>query len=155
MTQQKIQQAKTGLSLNHPWFSMVLYLLKFQSSDSIGTLATNGTHLYYDEKFVESLTVLELIGGFAHEIMHCIFNHVELPTDYDDKLWNIACDLVINALLRQWGFILPDIAMFEFQGVHGSGKNSVQVYQELLQKVGTQPQPKSGNPDEGLSLIHI
>ena len=130
---------------------MVLYLLKFQPSDSIGTLATNGTHLYYDEKFVESLTILELIGGIAHEIMHCIFNHVELPTGYDDKLWNIACDLVINALLRQWGFILPDIVIFEFQGVHGSGKNAVQVYQELLQKVGTQPQPprQPGNPDEG------
>ena len=137
--EQKIAQAKTALALNHPWFAMILYMLRFQQSTDMTTLATNGTHLYWNYDFVNSLSVVETVAGIAHEILHCVFKHITLPKGYNAELWNIACDLVINHLLRQWGFILPQIAIFEFQGVTGSNKNAFQVYAELLKVVPTKP----------------
>lgn len=133
---------------------MVLYLLKFQESTAISTLATNGTHLYWNRKFVDSITVYELMAGICHEVLHCILMHMDrFGLDRIHKWWNIACDLVINHMLRIQGFILPEGALFEYNSVHGAKKSSEAVYDELMQKnqpdPNDQPDPKSKpDPDD-------
>ena len=40
---------------------------------------------------------------FAHEICHVAFEHIFRSEGKDKRLWNIATDSVINALLKQDG----------------------------------------------------
>ena len=61
------------------------------------TACTDGEKIYWDKKFVESLTHEELRGVEIHETMHP--SHGHLWRFQMDELANQACDYVINAII--------------------------------------------------------
>jgi len=69
----------------------------------IKTLATDGYHILYSPDFIAQLSIDEIEFTIAHEIYHCIFCHTNGEgkaqrkcDDWDSKIWNRACDYVIN-----------------------------------------------------------
>jgi predicted metal-dependent peptidase len=97
--------AKARLLLKHPfWGFMGLDLVLIESPIAdIDTLATDGYHIFYSAKFISGLTLEELEFAVCHEIYHCIFGHTSgkdkvqrKHADWVAKLWNKACDFVIN-----------------------------------------------------------
>jgi predicted metal-dependent peptidase len=97
--------AKTRLLLKHPfWGFMGLDLVLVEAPTAIvDTLGTDGYHIFYSPAFINQLTMEEIEFGIAHEIYHCIFGHTSgkgkvqrKHADWDAKIWNKACDHVIN-----------------------------------------------------------
>ena len=137
---------------------MILYLLKFKPTSAVPTFATNGVFLFYNPDHLKTLTVLEITGALAHEILHCVLQHFNRDSGRDKKLYNIAADLVINYLLRLQGFILPQYVLYEYMGVHGANKSADQCYEELAALSGNNGKSKPnddgtpgtpGTPDDG------
>ena len=106
-------------------------------------MATNGTHLYYNVDWVNTLIPAEIVGTFVHEIMHCIMDHAGRLHGRNHELWNIAGDLVINPTVRNMSFVLPRIAIFEYEGIKGTdskGKpRSTDVVYSDLEQAGVDP----------------
>lgn len=72
------------------------------------TMATDGDYLYYDSKYVQSVSEVELYGLVAHEILHCVLGHVWRGGTRIPLIWNFAIDMVVNQMLTEYGFQLPE-----------------------------------------------
>ena len=59
---------------------------------------TDGRHLYYNTQF-SKMTTKEIESVIAHEISHCVFDHMKRREDRELQLHNIACDYIVNNTL--------------------------------------------------------
>ena len=98
-----IDSIKRKLLIKYPTFGSVIANVEFQSSNDIETAGTNGKVILYNPKFLGDLSEKQQIFVFAHEICHVAFEHIFRSEGKDKRLWNIATDSVINALLKQDG----------------------------------------------------
>ena len=96
----------------------------------IGTLATDGNSVYYAPKFIRENADETNLAILAHEILHISFNHPKRSNGRNQFLWNIATDAVINHILKNSGFSLPDGAVFL---PNVENKSADEVY-EILEK---------------------
>jgi predicted metal-dependent peptidase len=101
-------KARSQLLMDQPFFGTLALRLKLvQDDDNCATAQTDGKRLTYNSKFIEKLTSAERKGLIAHEVMHCVWNHMTRRNNRDHKKWNIAGDYAINPHLIECGFILP------------------------------------------------
>lgn len=70
-----------------------------KSFEMIPTMATDGTWIKYDPKFVDLLDDDELLFVLVHEVLHCMLMHQTRRMERDFQLWNIACDYAVNIML--------------------------------------------------------
>ncbi len=97
---EKLTTARVGLLLKAPFFgNMATRMRLIDASDWCPTAATNGRDFMYSKKFVEKLSVKKLEFLFAHEILHCVFDHFGRVGSRDRQLANIAQDFAVNQIL--------------------------------------------------------
>jgi len=97
---EKLTTARVGLLLKAPFFGNMATRMKLiDASDWCPTAATNGRNFYYNIDFVEKLSVKKLEFLFAHEILHCVFDHFGRLGSRNPKLANIAQDYAVNQIL--------------------------------------------------------
>lgn len=96
----KIDKAKAQIVLDHPFFASILLKRKLTPTKDVPTLAVDARgNIYYNEKFVEDLTVPQLVWGLCHEIGHVVGQHALRKKHRDHKKWNYAGDAWINDML--------------------------------------------------------
>lgn len=101
-TRDRITKARVKLLLHHPFFGNLATRLKIvDASDRLPTAAVDGRNLYYNDEFVTKLTDGELIFLIAHEVMHCVYEHMLRRNERDPQIWNMAADYVINRGLER------------------------------------------------------
>lgn len=132
---------------------MALYLTPAERLD-IPTLATDGKKVYYNPQFVLSISDEQMRAEFAHEVMHCVCNHLTRRGGRNPRLWNIAADYVINLILKKAGFQLGSDWLLDTKY---DGMAVEQVYELLLKNPPPPdvapsdllpPQAGSGSPVE-------
>ncbi len=98
---EKLITARVGLLLRHPFFGNLATRLKLiDASDWCATLATDGRNFYYNLEFVDKLKPKEAEFGFAHEVLHNVFDHLGRRDNRDPQLSNIAADFAVNQILK-------------------------------------------------------
>ena len=96
----RIIVARVGLLLRHPFFgNMATRLIVKNCDDWCPTAATDGRHLYYNTQFFNAMSNKEIEFVIAHEILHCVFDHITRREDRIPVLHNIACDYIVNNTL--------------------------------------------------------
>ena len=98
-----IDSIKRKLLIKYPPFGSIIANLEFQASKDILTAGTDGKRLLYNPKFLNGLSEKQQIFLFAHEICHVAFEHIFRREGKDKRLWNMATDSVINAILKRDG----------------------------------------------------
>jgi len=97
---EKLTTARIGLLLKAPFFgNMATRMQLIEADDWCPTAATNGRNFYYNTKFVNKLSEKKLEFLFAHEILHCVFDHFGRAGSRDRQLCNIAQDYAVNQIL--------------------------------------------------------
>ena len=98
---EKLITARVGLLMRHPFFGNMATRLKLiDASEWCETLATDGRNFYYNNDFVLKLKPKEAEFGFAHEVLHNVFDHMGRRGDRIPKLSNIAADYAVNQILK-------------------------------------------------------
>jgi predicted metal-dependent peptidase len=98
---EKLITARVGLLLRHPFFGNLATRMKLiDASDWCSTLATDGRNFYYNVGFVNKLSPKETEFGFAHEVLHNVFDHMGRRESRDPQLSNIAADYAANQILK-------------------------------------------------------
>jgi len=109
-------KARAQLLMEQPFFGTLALRLKLvQDDDGCDTAATDGKQLVYNSEYIGKLDPLTRKGLIAHEVMHCVFNHMTRRQERDHKIWNAACDFAINSHLIHSGFILPEGGLIDSQ----------------------------------------
>ena len=107
---ERVSESIARLLLTDPFLSVLTFKLKVREvpeDHQVQTAATDGTRLFFNPKFVDTLTNPELIGLLAHEVFHCAFLHPYRIGGRDPEILNIAGDLIINQILHESGYTLP------------------------------------------------
>jgi len=141
----KIIVARVGLLLRHPFFGNMATRLGIQECDDwCPTAATDGKNLYYNTKFFSKLSAREIEFVIAHEILHCVFDHIGRTEQRDRQIYNVACDYIVNnTLVRDnIGEKPKDIPIF--QDFKYEGWSSEKVYDEIYKKYDEKQLQKLG-----------
>jgi predicted metal-dependent peptidase len=131
----KLITARVGLLLRHPFFGNLATRLQLvDASDWCATLATDGRNFYYNNEFVDKLKPKEAEFGFAHEVLHNVFDHMGRREGRDPQLSNIAADYAANQILKdeRIGEVPSWIKIFQDNKYRGMSYE--QIYQELYDK---------------------
>jgi len=131
---EKVITARVGLLLRHPWFGNMATRLRVQPCDGwCPTAATDGRNLFYNSQFFDKLTTKQIEFVIAHEILHCVFDHILRRDDRDPTLYNVACDYKVNnSLVRDRIGDKPDIDIY--QDFKYDGWTSEEIYDELYEQ---------------------
>ena len=98
-TKELLTKAKTALILDQPFYATLLLSMPLVEDSGVKTFAVNGETIRYNKEFLESLSLGETTFVLAHEVMHCVLQHMYRRGSRDPKRWNIAGDYIINEIL--------------------------------------------------------
>ena len=131
----KIIVARVGLLLRHPFFgNMATRLIIKEASDWCPTAATDGRHLFYSVPFFAKMNNKEIEFVIAHEILHCVYDHMTRREDRDPQIHNIAADYIVNNTLVRDNIGTKPADIPIFQDFKYDGKTSEEVYDEIYKK---------------------
>lgn len=132
---EKLTTARVGLLLRHPFFGNLATRMKLvDASDWCQTLATDGRNFYYSVEFVDKLTPKQCEFGFAHEVLHNVFDHMGRRDGRNPMLSNIAADYAVNQILKDERIgEVPDFIKI-FQDNKYRGWSYEQIYADIEEK---------------------
>ncbi|MBP3308039.1 MAG: hypothetical protein J6L90_01215 [Clostridia bacterium] len=142
----------------HPFFGMLLMQMDFSINEDIETAATDGERIMFSPSFLDSLSDSEVDFILMHETLHAALQHCTRGTDYDQYIFNIACDIVVNSnILKANGMNKDSITLKRFgesmhltpDGKEGYEFTAEQVYAMLLDKAKKQGGAKGGAQGKG------
>ena len=128
-----LDRAYTELICSQPFFASMLLHLRRVEDWSCPTMWTDGTRLGYNPQFVLELPADELRGVLAHEVVHVASLHPWRRQTRRPKQWNVACDHVVNEIVIEAGFTLPEGAIAPVPD-----KSAEEVYQDVPEGEGDQ-----------------
>lgn len=136
--EERITQSRVRLLLTKPFFGQLAVRLKIEDASSyLPTAATDGRRFMFNRKFVDSLNdeMLDFLVG--HEVLHCVFDHMQARGDRKPQLFNAAADYNINMTLVEQNIGKP-ITEDKLEGGKicldwkYQGWNSYEIYDDLL-----------------------
>jgi len=95
----------------------------------VSRAATDGPNLYLNKEWFAGITLPEAIGVIAHEVNHVLQEHCTRGLDLNDKIFNYACDYLINNELDDAGIELPDPKLMDHKY---DGWELLAIYDDLL-----------------------
>lgn len=99
---QILADTRRELYLHLPYMDMALSVLFPEQTGVTQTFGSDGFHLYYHPDFLIRMYKRGKIAvnrGLLHVILHCLLGHLDKAAGKDERLWNIACDLVVEQIL--------------------------------------------------------
>ena len=135
-----IQEGRLGMA------SMITPLILKEVSEGVcSTMATDGTHIFWCESFVNESSHEELKFVLMHEALHCTWAHHLRRNDRDPTLWNVSTDYAINGELHRSRAIsyweMPEDALYDSKY---DGKTADEIYAILSRE---QEEKQKGSSD--------
>jgi predicted metal-dependent peptidase len=127
--------ARVGLLLRHPFFGNMATRLRIQCADEwCPTAAVDGRNLYFNTQFFNAMNNKEIEFVIAHEILHCVFDHLGRRDERNPMLYNIAADYIVNNLLVRDRIGEKPSIVDCYQDFKYEGWSSEEVYDELFKE---------------------
>ncbi|MBN2824619.1 MAG: hypothetical protein JXQ76_04795 [Campylobacterales bacterium] len=132
MTNPKITQAKAKLMLENPYFGSIVSTLELSVNNELETYKSNGEKLLYSENYINEIDCEDVEFILASSAMHRVLQHQNRAINRHSKVWQLASDFVVNAMMIQNGFELPLKAAYQdrFRGMYVE-----EVYEMLLDEM--------------------
>ncbi len=142
------------LQLEEPFFCKVLRKVTKVKTFAIataGVLAKDGDiKMWWNPKFLATLTPRQVIGLLKHECYHLVFEHTTTRRYEPHLVWNYSADLAINSLIPEEelpeGGLIPGKAFKELTEaeVEKMGAKAFARYQLISEKIASFPKGEAG-----------
>jgi predicted metal-dependent peptidase len=148
---QTIVGARVRLLFNYAFFGNLATRLELvDASKWCKTAAVDGRRLYYNREFIKSLTEDELLFLIAHEVLHCVYDHLGRRGGRNAMLFNAANDYIVNAtLVEEKMGQMPKGGLLDKRFT--AEMTSEEVYRLLEQQYG--PDGKGAGGGKGLQTL--
>ncbi len=137
-----IEKATVQLILSQPFIANILLSCDIHEDTSIPTACTDGSFIKINPKWIDTLEPTNAYlqqshtqAILAHEAYHVALLHMFRRNGRIPEVWNLACDAVINDMLTNDGFKLPN-GCFLIPG--SMNKTAEEVYADLMKDVKIQ-----------------
>ena len=143
---EKIKYAKCIIFRDSPFFSVLMKNIKIQEVADTNTAYIYRNTIGYNKTFFEKISTPEIAGVLCHEVMHKTLRHFERKQNRDHKIWNMATDYSINAIVKE-RFRLPEGLLYD---TRFEKMNAEVIYQELAQNPTLQKSQSWGEHKESI-----
>lgn len=92
-------RARTALYIEDPFYGVLALRLKLVEDHSCPTAKISHTTLYYNPRWIETLSQVETKTLVAHELLHILHDHINRRGGRNPDKWNAAADYVVNDVL--------------------------------------------------------
>lgn len=105
------EQSRAKAALVHiiPFFGAFINKLQPVYTFMIPTQAVDGKHLFINPQFTANMDLTGKVFVMAHEIMHCVLNHLRRGKGHDPEKSNIAADYEVNITLEEMGLVKSSV----------------------------------------------
>ena len=87
----------------YPFFGSVAANVEYQEIEDTGIMKNDGSTIFYDPRYMSTLSDDDQLFLLAHELCHIAFEHKERGVGKDPTVWMSATDAVINQMLKRDG----------------------------------------------------
>lgn len=97
-----LSHARNELYLQMRFMDLALSALPFVLWDKESALGTDGEFLYFQPyKVMERFAAGDgdIAHGYLHTVFHCLFAHMFQMEGWDEKDWELACDIAVEWLI--------------------------------------------------------
>ncbi len=97
-----LSEASKELYLQLPYLDMALAMLRPEQTGNTSGFGTDGFYLYYHPDFLIRMYKrgkIPVNRGLLHTLLHCILGHLEGTENREQRLWDMACDIVVEHIL--------------------------------------------------------
>lgn len=138
----KLSKARMRLLLHQPFFGIIALRMRFVEDKACPSMGTDGRTFFFNPRFIEHLSLTQLITAVAHECMHVVFLHALRRHDRNPILWNAAGDYAINPILIEANMepVVVDKKDFKFEWLHErkyEGMTADEIYNKLEKEART------------------
>ena len=117
----KLSAARTRLILDKPFLGALVLRLPLVAADPkwCKTSGTDARSFYFNEQYIESLSLEQTQFVLAHEALHCALSHFARRQHRVKHRWDLACDFAINGILIREGLTPTPDALYldQFDGM--------------------------------------
>jgi predicted metal-dependent peptidase len=140
------------LAIRHPFWTEIFYSMGIeeatpeQVAGGLSTEATDGRTVWINKAFWTGLTLDQQVTEMVHELCHKMFLHPTRRGTRDPRIWNIACDLAVNSLMKQNGFVFDNTWLYDAQY---DGWLAEAIYADLMKNGGAKAKKYQLAPGRG------
>ncbi len=119
LSEQILQCCRNELYSLFPNLDGAFASLPFSFSGAAKTIGTDAEHLFCNPEYLIATFSTEperIRRGYLHILLHCLFQHPFQQQKYGNELWNLACDMAVEQIIRrenQKRLAVPENAMQE------------------------------------------
>ncbi len=145
----RVLKARERVSDRDKWFADVIYNIPIVESKACKTMDTNGICIRFNPDFVAKIADkdYQVEAVFCHEGWHPILDHIARRGTRNPEGWNIACDAIVNPIVRKRGWTLPEGAVF-IPEIEQGWMSAERAYEYLRTKVSDKPRPENEENEE-------
>lgn len=103
LTVQILRYARNELLVALRFMDLALCKLTYQAAD-VARTETDGKHLYFAPQYIFQLYReggYTLNHTYLHSVFHCVFYHPFIDPGVDQPLWDLACDIAVESIIRE------------------------------------------------------
>jgi predicted metal-dependent peptidase len=128
-----IVSCRVSLLFNQPFFGNLATRMKLiDATKWCKTAATDGRNFYYNREFIKALEPQQLLFLMAHEVLHCVYDHLGRKGSRDPKIFNMANDYIVNyTLVKEEVGKMPKEGLYDTR--YSDEMTSEEVYRLLEQ----------------------
>jgi predicted metal-dependent peptidase len=95
-----LSRAKVRLRQHSPFFAVLTLFADYRFDDRVEIAETDGRRVLLNDAAFLALGDDERIGLLLHVTLHAALQHPSRMRGREPRLWNIACDVMVNHILR-------------------------------------------------------
>lgn len=96
---QKLNRLNLTIRAISPIYSTILHSLSIVATRKVETMGVNLETLVINPEFFAELKDEEALFVLFHELGHVLYGHVHRRGTRDPEVWNLAADMIVNAML--------------------------------------------------------
>ena len=97
-----LERSRNTLYINMRYLDVALSSLAWEITTDIPRIGTDGLKIAYEPHYLADLyreNPMLVNRVYLHMVFHCIFRHLFRPCPEDRELWNLSCDMAVEALI--------------------------------------------------------
>ncbi|WP_320034323.1 DUF2201 family putative metallopeptidase [Halarcobacter sp.] len=141
------QKIRINFLFNHPFLSVLaLSIPTIYQENKNSAFQTNGSEIHIDLKKLERYSSEEITYLYAHALLHIVLKHPYRQKTREKKLWNQACDLVVNLIMSTFSNV-GNMPVDEVLDLDLKDKCVEEVY-EILYKENQEEENEDSSSEE-------
>ncbi|MCD8294591.1 MAG: VWA-like domain-containing protein [Clostridia bacterium] len=143
----RVLQSRVRIMCSYGFYGILLTHMNISLNPAVKTISCAPKKVCFSPDYLNSLTDSELDFVMMHEVMHMALRHASRAGTRTRKVYDLACDIVVNSNIMNSCGIIPsgpsihDIPHLTPSGDEGCKYTAEQVYDLLMQASQQSPSP--------------